>query len=100
MTSRKEATRRQSRSRGPPPPHGGGFWGGGSQAGDGGGKCWGGDHHHRHGVTAVAEAEEVRLGLVVARYATKEANLDRTTGAVAPALGEATVGGGTAREAV
>ena len=52
------------------------------------------------GVTAVPEAEEARLGLVVTRDAAKGAASDKATGVVAQAPGEATVDGGTAREAV
>ena len=50
--------------------------------------------------TAVAEAEEARLGLVVARDAAKEAPSNEVAGAVAAALREATVDDGTAREVV
>ena len=52
------------------------------------------------GVTAVAEAVEARLGLVVARDADKGAVLDATTGVVAAARREATEGGVMAREDV
>ena len=52
------------------------------------------------GVTAVAEAEEARVGLAVARDAATGAASDEVTEAVASALGEATVDGRTAREAV
>ena len=52
------------------------------------------------GVTAVAEAEEACLGLAVARDADKGEALDEEIGVVAAALGEETVDGGTAREAV
>ena len=48
----------------------------------------------------MAEAEKARLGLVVARDAAKGAPWDEVAGAVAAALGEATVDDGTAREAV
>ena len=52
------------------------------------------------GVTAVAEAEEARLGLLVARDVAKGAAWDEATGVVAAALREATLDGGTAREVV
>ena len=52
------------------------------------------------GVTTVAEAEEARLGLVVALDAAKGVASAEATGAVAAALGAAMVDGGTAREAV
>ena len=51
------------------------------------------------GVTALAEAEKARQGLVVARDTTTGEALDEATGVVA-ALGEETLDGGTAREAV
>ena len=43
----------------------------------------------------MAEAEKARLGLVVARDAAKGAPSDEVAGAVAAALGEATVDDGT-----
>ena len=46
------------------------------------------------------EAEEARLGLVVAPGAAKGVASEEATGAVAAALGAATVDGGTEREAV
>ena len=52
------------------------------------------------GVTAVAEAEEARLGLVMARDAAKGVASEEATGAVAAALGVAMVEDGTAREDV
>ena len=48
----------------------------------------------------MAEAEEACLGLAVARDADKGEALDEEIGVVAAALGEETVDGGTAREAV
>ena len=48
--------------------------------------------------TAAAEADETHLGEVVAPDAVRL--LDEITGAVAAALGEAAVDGGTAREVV
>ena len=51
-------------------------------------------------VTAVAEVEEARRGLAVARDAATGAASDKATGMVAAALGEETVDEGTAREAV
>ena len=47
----------------------------------------------------MAEAEEARLGLVVAPYAAKGVASAEATGPVAAALGAAMVDGGTAREA-
>ena len=52
------------------------------------------------GVTAVAEAEEARLGLMVAPVAAKEVASDEATRPVAAALGEATGDIGTVQEAV
>ena len=48
----------------------------------------------------MADAEEVRLGLVVARDAVMGGRLDEVAGAVAAALGKVTVDDGTAREVV
>ena len=52
------------------------------------------------GMTAVAVTDEARLGLEVARDAPKGEASGEATGVVTESLGEATVVGGTAREAV
>ena len=52
------------------------------------------------GMTAVAVMDEARLGLEVARDAPKGEASGEATGVVTESLGEATVVGGTAREAV
>ena len=52
------------------------------------------------GVTAVAEAEEARLDLVVASDGVKGVASEEAAGSVAATLGAAMVDGGTAREAI
>ena len=104
----EEAARRQLRS-GEPPPWGGGSGGsgsGGGGSGGGGGHGGGGsgqdgsiDSHTAAEGTAVAEAEEPRLGLPVARDAATGSAPDEATG-VGAALGEAPVDKGMEREAV